>query len=130
LCRGEIPGIYHFKENYMPPAKKTLTEENTGQSEEPESTVASKPARKIAKKVEVSDLHVENPDDVISKINQEQVMVYMKSGYSYSSPEVSFTREKPFRLMNPIEAARLISSMDYRFEYANKEQVEEFYSLG
>jgi len=54
----------------------------------------------------------------------------MKSGYSYSSPEVSFSREQPFRLMNPIEAARLISSMDYRFEYANKEQVEEFYSLG
>jgi hypothetical protein len=32
--------------------------------------------------------------------------------------------------MNPIDAARLISSMDYRFAYANKEQVEEFYSLG
>ena len=114
----------------MTPAKKTLTEENTGQSEESESTVASKPARKIVKKIEVSDLHIEDSNDPISKINQEQVMVYMKSGYSYSSPEVSFSREKPFRLMNPIDAARLISSMDYRFEYANKEQVEEFYSLG
>lgn len=114
----------------MPPAKKTLTEENTGQSEESESTVASKPARKVAKKVDVSDVVAEGTDDPISKINQERVMVYMKSGYSYSSPEVSFSREKPFQLMNPIDAARLISSMDYRFEYANKEQVEEFYSLG
>ena len=114
----------------MPPAKKTLTEENTGQSEEPESTVASKPAKKIATKVEVADLHAEDTDDAISKINQKEVMVFMKSGYSYSSPECSFTRDKPFQLMNPIDAARLISSMDYRFEYANKEQVEEFYSLG
>lgn len=114
----------------MAPAKKTLTEGNTGQSEESDSTVASKPERKIVKKIEISDLHVEDPGDPISKINQEQVMVYMKSGYSYSSPEISFSREQPFRLMNAIEAARLISSMDYRFEYANKEQVEEFYSLG
>lgn len=114
----------------MTPAKKTLTEENTGQSEESESTVASKPARKIVKKIEISDLHIEDSYDPISKINQDQVMVYMKSGYSYSSPDLSFTRDQPFQLMNPIEAARLISSMDYRFEYANKEQVEEFYSLG
>ncbi len=114
----------------MPPAKKTLTEENTGQSEESESTVASKPARKVVKKTEVSDVVLEDTDDPISKINQEQVMVFMKNGYSYSSPEISFTREKPFQLMHPIDAARLINSMDYRFEYANKEQVEEFYSLG
>jgi hypothetical protein len=114
----------------MTPAKKTLTEENTRQSEESESTVDSKPVRKIVKKVEVVDLHVEDSDDAISKINQEQVMVYMKSGYSYYSPDLSFTRDQPFQLMNAIEAARLISSMDYRFEYANKEQVEEFYSLG
>jgi hypothetical protein len=82
------------------------------------------------KKTEVSDVVLEDTDDPISKINQEQVMVFMKSGYSYSSPEVSFSRDKPFRLMNPIDAARLINSMDYRFEYASKEQVEEFYSLG
>ncbi len=111
----------------MPPAKKSITEENTGQSEDSESTVAKKPARKVVKD---TDSVVANTEDPIAKINQEKVMVFMKSGYSFSSPDASFTREKPFQLMNAIEAARLISSMDYRFEYATKEQVEEFYSLG
>ena len=114
----------------MPPAKKTAQKPNTEESEQSVDTLEDKPARKVAKKIEAEDVYVESSDDPIAKINQEKVMVYMKSGFSFSSPEVSFTRDKPFVLMNAIDAARLISSMDYRFEYATKEQVEEFYSLG
>lgn len=113
----------------MPPAKKTAQKPNAEDSEQSVDTVEDKPARKIAKKIEVVDLHVES-DDPISKINQEKVMVFMKNGYSYSSPDISFTRDNPFQLMNAIEAMRLVNSMSERFEYATKEQVEEFYSLG
>ena len=114
----------------MPPAKKSVTSENTGQSEDSVSTVAKKPAKKVAKKVAIDDVNFESSDDPIAKINQDRVMVFMKTGHSYYSPEVTFTREKPFQLMNPIDAARLISSMEQRFVYATKEQVENFYSLG
>jgi len=119
----------------MPPAKKTAQKPNTEESEQSVSTTEDVSQSKVArkKKVEapvVDDVVMDSSDDPISKINQEKVMVFMKNGYSYSSPEVSFTREQPFQLMNAIEAARLINSMEYRFDYATKEQVEEFYSLG
>lgn len=114
----------------MPPAKKAVTSENTGQSEDAVSVVAKKPAKKVAKKSEIIDLVPETLDDPIAKINQDKVMVYMQRGHSYSSPEVFFTKEKPFQLMNPIDAARLISGMSDRFVYATKQQVENFYSLG
>ena len=114
----------------MPPAKKTAQKPNTEESEQSVDTIEDKPARKIVKKIAAEDVDFESSDDPISKINQEKVMVYMKSGYSYSSPDISFTRDDPFKLMNAIDAASLISSMEDRFEYATKEQVEEFYSLG
>lgn len=119
----------------MPPAKKTAQKPNTKDSEQSVDTTEDAPMEKVVsmKKVSkpvVDDSIIDSTDDPISKINQDKVMVYMKNGYSFSSPDVSFTREQPFQLMGAIEAARLINSMDYRFEYATKEQVEEFYSLG
>lgn len=113
----------------MPPAKKTAQKPNAEDSEQSVDTIEDKPTRKVVKKIVVEDAYIES-DDPITKINQEKVMVFMKNGYSYSSPDISFTRETPFQLMNAIEAARLINSMSERFEYASKEQVEEFYSLG
>ena len=106
----------------MPPAKKAAQKPNAEDSEQSVDVVEDKPARKVVEKIDV--------DDPISKINQEKVMVFMKNGYSYSSPDISFTRDEPFQLMNAIDAMRLVNSMSERFEYATKEQVEEFYSLG
>ena len=115
-------------------SKEFVTDENTGQSEDSEGIVASTPAKKVAKKTASKKVVAEPApnfsDDPIANINQEEVMVFMKSGHSYHGPEVNFTKEDPFQLMNPIEAGRLINSMSYRFEYASKQQVEKFYSLG
>ena len=115
-------------------SKEFVTDENTGQSDDSESIVATAPAKKVAKKAatkkQIVEATPEIADDPIANINEENVMVFMKSGHSYYGPEVAFTEEEPFHLMNAIEAARLINSMSYRFEYASKQQVENFYSLG
>lgn len=113
----------------MPVAKKTAEKPNTEESEQSVGTLEDKPKPKASKKIDVDSVVV-NADDPIAKINQDKVMVFMKNGYSYSSPDVLFTRDKPFLLMNAIEASRLVSQMGERFDYATKEQVEEFYSLG
>lgn len=115
-------------------SEEFTTDENRGQSEDSESAVDTKPAKKVAKKSavkkEIVDAAPDFADDPIANINEENVMVFMKSGHSYYGPEIAFTKEDPFQLMNAIEAARLINSMGYRFEYASKQQVENFYSIG
>ena len=79
---------------------------------------------------EIVDIAPEATDDPLAKINMENVVVYMKNGFSYSGPGIHFDREAPFQIMEPIEAERLIKSMPYRFEYADKEKVKEFYNIG
>ncbi len=114
----------------MPTAKKAVTSEIKGQSDDSEGTVASKPAKKIAKKNDLIDVAPESDNDPVAMIKMTDVVVFMKSGYSYTGPGVQFTRGDPFQRMDAIDAQRLISSMPRRFTLATREQIEKFYSLG
>lgn len=83
---------------------------------------AKKPAKRAVKKPEQNG----DAEDIIKSTD---VVVFMKSGYSYAGPNCKFTREAPFQRMKPMEATELIQSMPRRFELATREQVETFYSV-
>lgn len=92
-------------------------------------TAAKKaPAKKSAAKKQNQLIVEADPVSIIQEI--QDVLLYMKSGHSYYGPDIEFTKEAPFKMINPIEAQRLINAYPDRFCLATKDQVEEFYSLG
>lgn len=68
----------------------------------------------------------EDAGDIIAK--KRDVMVQMRHGYSYSSPDYEFTRDDPFQLMSSIDAERLIKDDPEKWAYATKETVADFYA--
>lgn len=115
----------------MPPAKKTAENATEEESEQFEGTSEVQPEKKVAKK-RVAKPKVEeiDQDDPVAQIMVSDVVVFMRSGYSYYGPDVEFTKEAPFQRMDAAEANRLISSIPERFCLATREQIQEFYSLG
>lgn len=57
-----------------------------------------------------------------------KVCVYMETGISYASESFKFTKEKPFVLMEYVDAMRLIANGHGRFRAATKEEVAAFYN--
>ncbi len=115
----------------MPTAKKEAENATEEESEQSEGISEVQPEKKVAKK-RVAKPKVEEIDenDPIAQITMTDVVVFMKSGYSYYGPDIEFTKEAPFQRMDAMEATSLINSIPERFCLATKEQIEKFYSLG
>jgi hypothetical protein len=115
----------------MPPAKKTAENATEEESEQSGGTSEVQPEKKVAKKRAAKPKVEEyDQDDPIAQIMVSDVVVFMRSGYSYYGPDVEFTKEDPFQRMDAVEANRLMSSIPERFCLATKEQIEKFYLLG
>lgn len=121
----------------MPPRKKPVEEDVTTVTESEEVTEAPViddsdiPQDLLDLLTDEEEAEPVDVEDAVAPIEDvgRTVMVKMLQGTAYGTPDLEWTKEDPFQLMNPIEAERLIKDLPERFAIVTKEQVQEFYNL-
>lgn len=67
--------------------------------------------------------------DAAEMITTGKVCVLMTRGFGWQSASgVDFTKEKPFQMMDGLEATLLIKDNPERFRLASKDEVRQFYT--